>query len=671
MPAKTPKRITAEDLYRFQLITDARISPDGRFVMTAVQRIDKKSEKKYSNLWLVPTGQGGPQQFTFGDQVDTMPRWSPDGRTIAFLSNRKDEKQMQIYLIALNGGEARPLTDLKGSFNSLDWSPDGKKLLSAFRKKDKAALEREEDEQKKKLGIVARHVTTRTFFKLDGAGYLPDERVHVWTIDAENGKATQLTDSEVHDETNPVWSPDGRFIAYVSNRQPDPDQTPDREDLFVMPADGGAARQIDTPPGPIAALAYSPDGRFLAYLGEEGEGQWWRNLNVWVTPVDGSAPARNLTGHTDLHCVGVTSGDMGGGGQMPPTWANDGQSLFFQASYHGDTALYQICLNGDLTVERLLPDCGDLGPYTWDADQQKMAYVLTTMTQPVELFVWDRRNGRSRQLTHFNDNWLKRLDLGRIEEVWFKAQDGYDLQGWILFPPDFDPAQTYPSILEIHGGPQVQYGNAFMHEFFFLAAHGYVVYFSNPRGGQGYGEEHSKAIWHNWGTVDYEDVMAWADYMARQPYIDTERMGVTGGSYGGYMTSLIIGRTHRFKAAVTQRSVNNLVSMWGSSDFNWAFQQTIGQDKTPYENLDHYWQQSPMKYIGNAQTPTLVIHSEADYRVAQEQGEQVFVALKRQGVDTELVLFPEEPHGLSRTGRTDRRIVRLNHILRWFDKYLK
>jgi dipeptidyl aminopeptidase/acylaminoacyl peptidase len=293
------------------------------------------------------------------------------------------------------------------------------------------------------------------------------------------------------------------------------------------------------------------------------------------------------------------------------------------------------------------------------------------MTCPAEAMVMDLGNGRTRQLSRFNETWLRRLNLGRIEEIWFKGQDDNDLQGWILFPPDFDPNKKYPSILEIHGGPQVQYGRSFMHEFFFLAAHGYVVYFSNPRGGQGYGEAHCKAIWNNWGTVDYDDVETFWQYMMQKPYIDAERMGVTGGSYGGYMTSMIIGRSQQFKAAVTQRSVNNLISMWGSSDFNWAFEQAIGDYKPPYENLAKYWQQSPMKYIGNATTPTLIIHSEKDYRVAQEQAEQVYVALKRQGVDTELVLFPDEPHGLSRIGRTDRRINRLHHILRWFDTYLK
>ena len=221
-----------------------------------------------------------------------------------------------------------------------------------------------------------------------------------------------------------------------------------------------------------------------------------------------------------------------------------------------------------------------------------------------------------------------------------------------------------------NGGPLTQYGNCFMHEFYYLAAQGYVVYFSNPRGGQGYGEAHAKAIWNNWGTADYEDVMALVDFVQQKPYIDKNRMGVTGGSYGGYMTNWIIGHTDRFKAAVTQRCVSNLISLYGSSDFNWLISQMIA-DEPPWQNLEHYWGQSPMKYIGDVKTPTLVIHSEDDLRCAIEQGEQVFVALKRLGVDTEMVRFPDEPHGLSRGGRTDRRIERLNQILRWFDRYLK
>jgi dipeptidyl aminopeptidase/acylaminoacyl peptidase len=209
-----------------------------------------------------------------------------------------------------------------------------------------------------------------------------------------------------------------------------------------------------------------------------------------------------------------------------------------------------------------------------------------------------------------------------------------------------------------------------MHEFYFLAAHGYVVYFSNPRGGRGYGETHAQAIWENWGSADYADLMAWADYVQSLPYIDPTRMGVTGGSYGGFMTVWIIGHTQRFKAAVTQRCVSNLISFWGSTDLNWIWQDVFG-GLPPFENIEKFWQQSPMKYIGGAVTPTLVIHSENDMRCPIEQGEQVFVALQRRGIPSEMVRFPDESHGLSRGGRTDRRIARLNHILRWFERYLK
>jgi len=292
------------------------------------------------------------------------------------------------------------------------------------------------------------------------------------------------------------------------------------------------------------------------------------------------------------------------------------------------------------------------------------------MTDPCQVYFQALDTQKSRPLTKINSDLIRVLDLGEIETHWIKGAAGNDLQGWILKPPGFNPKAKYPSILEIHGGPLTQYGYFFMHEFYFLAAQGYVVNFCNPRGGRGYGEEHGKAIWGDWGNADYADIMSWTDFVAEQPYIDKQRMGVTGGSYGGYMTVWIIGHTDRFKTAITQRCVSNFTSMWGSSDFNWAFQYEL-QAGPPFEDLEKFWNMSPIKYIGNAKTPTLVIHSENDLRCPIEQGEQVFVALKRIGVDTEMVRFPEEFHGLSRTGRTDRRIARLNHFVRWFDKYLK
>jgi dipeptidyl aminopeptidase/acylaminoacyl peptidase len=667
MPKKN-RSITAEDLYEFNLISDCQISPDGHCIIYSVQRVHKETEKKYSSLWIAPVGKESPRQFTFGNHSDTHPRWSPDGSEIAFISNRDDEKQPQIYIIPFQGGEARKLTDFKGTIETFQWSPDGMFLVFSFRKKDKEEIEREEDEKKKELGIVSRHIT-RVFFKEDGKGFLPRERWHIWTVDTQTGSTTQLTDSEIYDEKEPSWAPDGKEIVFSSNRSTDPDLDPDAIDLFVIPAKGGDFRKIETPVGPKDSPVFSPDGKWIAYFGFEGKGITWKQIRVWIVPADGSGKVQNLTEKYDFNVSSWTINDLPGmPPMMPPTWSRDSKKIYFQVAHTGNTVLKSVSLKG--VVEPVIDDVGVLGAFTFDKDQSTLAYFHGDMKDPGQIWMRDMAAGTATKLTQANEELLRSIDLGEIEEVWFKGASDNDLHGWILKPPGFDETRKYPSILEIHGGPRVQYGNFFMHEFYYLAAQGYVVFFCNPRGGQGYGEEHSKSIWNKWGTVDCDDLMAWTDYVEKKPYIDKERMGVTGGSYGGYMTNWIIGTTDRFKAAVTQRSVSNLTSMYGSSDFNWAFQDEFGHEP-PWENIENYWKQSPMKYIGNATTPTLVIHSEQDLRADIEQGLQVFVALKRLGVDTELVLFPDEPHGLSRGGRTDRRIARLNHIKRWFDTYLK
>ncbi|MBU7016967.1 MAG: S9 family peptidase [Theionarchaea archaeon] len=665
MPNKK-RFITAEDLYNIHVISDCQISPDGNSVIYAVQRIDRKTEKKYSNLWTSSIDTGIVTQFTHGDHTDTTPRWSPDGKKIAFISNRDNEKQSQIYIIPFSGGEARKLTDFKGDINSYEWSPDGRRLVCSFRKKDTEDIEREEDKQKKELGVVSRHIT-RVFFKADNAGYLPKERYHLFIIDSSTGVSFQLTDHAIFDEGEPSWSPDSKMIVFTSNRQEDPDLDPDAVDLFVIPAEGGDFWKIETPPGLKDTPIFSPDGKWIAYLGSEGKGETWKNTSLWVIPVDGSGEAQNLTERYDFDISTRAINDVPGSlPLMPPTWAHDSRKIYVQVTTKGNTVLKSVSLKGE--IEPVIDDKGVTGSFTLDRNQKKIAYIHAHMKNPGEVVVYNIVDKSTLQVSCVN-TVFQELDLGDVEEVWFKGPHNNDVQGWIIRPPDFDKSRKYPSILEIHGGPRMMYGNYFMHEFFFLAASGYVVYFCNPRGSKGYGEEHSKAILNKWGTCDYEDLMAWADFMEKKEYIDAERMGVTGGSYGGYMTNWIIGHTTRFKAAVTQRSVSNWVSMYGSSDFNWVFQYEFG-DQPPWDNVENWWQQSPMKYIGSAKTPTLIIHSEQDLRASREQGEQIFVALKRLGVDTELILFPEEPHGLSRTGRTDRRVVRLNHIKRWFERYL-
>lgn len=667
MPKTRP--ITADDLYNLQIVSDVRISPNGGQILYTIQRVVRKTEKKFSNLWMVPASGGEPRQFTYGDHYDGRGSWSPDGKTIAFLSNRGNlEKGPQIYLIPADGGEARPLTSLEGSFGEFSWSPNGRQFISMFRKTDPEALERQKDEQKKKLGVVARHYE-RIFYKLDGEGYLPRERWHLWLVDARTGKGRQLTDHEIYDENEPAWSPDGKWLAFTSNRSPDPDAYPDHDDLFVIPAGGGEARLIPTPVGGKGSPSFSPDGKWIAYYGQEGEGEWYRNTSLWLVPFDGSQPARNLTGAYDLHCAAAAINDTATPEPMRPTWSLDGKRLYFPVSRNGSAHLLSIDINGG-EPQTIVAGNIQFGTFTFDAGQKHMAYFQGQVDDPAQVWVRDMQTGKARKLTRVNSEWLGKVDLGQIEEIWFKGGSGDDLQGWILKPPGFDGTKKYPTILEIHGGPLAMYGWAFMHEFYYLAAQGFVVAFSNPRGGRGYGEEHSKAIWGGWGDADYADLMAFTDLLASQPYVDADRIGVTGGSYGGYMTVWIIGHTTRFRSAVASRCVSNFVSMWGSSDRNWVFQEVL-DNKPPFEDLEKYWKHSPIAYIGNAKTPTLVIHNEFDLRCPIEQGEQVFVALKRLGVDSEMVRFPDEFHGLSRTGRTDRRITRIQHIHRWFDKYMK
>ncbi|KAA3663792.1 MAG: S9 family peptidase, partial [Chloroflexi bacterium] len=632
-----------------------------------VNRVDAKTEKKHSDLWLAHVDTGALQQFTYGDYSDTHPRWSPDGSAIAFLSNRKDEKQMQLYVLPLLGGEARPVSDMTGSFAGFEWSPDGKQFVTQFRKKDEAAIEREEDPKKKELGIVSRHITSLRY-KGDGAGYLPAEKFHIWTVDADSGAGTQLTDGEF-DETEPHWSPDGKNILFVSNRHPQWELNPFEMELYLIPAAGGEMQQLESHHGRKNAASFSPDGQFIAYLGAPA-GDWYRNTRLYIVPTTGGG-SREVTGHHDLTLSSESLTDTASGTTATrPTWSNDGRFITTITSRNGCQQLRKFSVE-DGSFEIVIDEPGAVLSFNFNADQSKIAYLWGSMEMTEQLHLLDVASGDIKALTSFNQALFDEIEWGEVEEVWFTGKDGNDLQGWILKPPGFDPNQTYPSILEIHGGPMAQYGRYFMHEFHFLAASGYVVYFSNPRGGQGYGEAHLRAIMNQWGTVDYDDVMSWADYVEQQPYIDKDRMGVTGGSYGGYMTTLIIGKTDRFKAAVPQRLVSNLISFYGSSDMNWSTEGLIGDNTQPWNNLEGYWKQSPISYIGNAKTPTLVIHSEMDYRCDREQGEQVFAALQRMGVESEMVLFPGESHGLSRGGRTDRRVQRLSHILRWFEKYLK
>lgn len=657
---------SAEALYRFQQITDHRISPDGQHIVYCVQRVDSTTEKKLTDLWVVSTSDRSQnRRFTWADCRHSQPRWSPDGTQIAFVSNRKDETQMQLYVLPFAGGEAQPITDLKGQFGRIEWSPDGSRLLFNFRKKDAAVLEREEDETKKKLGVTARHIT-RVWYKADALGYLPEEKWHIWTVNVATGATAQLTDGTFN-ELGPTWAPDGNTILFSSNRNPDQDFNIDDDKLYTIPANGGEMSVIEISNHPFqkSSPVYSPDGSQIAYIGRELALNWWQNSDCYVVSAAGGA-AHNISSAHDLSLFGPTASDVHGG--VPTSglvWSPSGDALYATATRHGDQQLVRLGLDG--SAETLVKD-GGVGTFNFSHDHSQLAYWFTDWQTPSQLRL--QVNDSTTPLTDLNP-WLHDLPSSQVEALWFDTKDGAQIQGWIVYPPDFDAAQSYPSILQIHGGPQTQDGNTYSHEFSYLAANGYIVYICNPRGSQGYGREHTRAIHGQFGqTIDFEDVMAFADLVEARPYIDSERMGITGGSYGGLMTATVIGRTDRFKAAVVQRMVSNWASMHGSCDFNWGWTALAGVPH-PWEDPELNWRQSPMSRVANIKTPSLIIHSEQDLRTPQEQGEQFYVALKVLGVPTELVLFPQEGHGLSRIGRTDRRVARLTHMLRWFDQYLK
>lgn len=360
--------------------------------------------------------------------------------------------------------------------------------------------------------------------------------------------------------------------------------------------------------------------------------------------------------------------DMFQGSDVRPFWAPDGSALYFLASDSGSTHIHRVPAGGG-EVSRLTEGRFRISGLSISPDGSKLAYIKATATNPGDLYVSNADGSNEQRLTGVNEEILSGIALSEPEPFWVESEDGSKVQAWTLKPPGFDESTRYPMILQIHGGPHAMYAEAFMHEFQLLAAHGYVVVYCNPRGSSGYGEPFTRDTHLRWGETDMPDVMAVVDHVIEQGYIDESRMGITGGSYGGYMTLWVIGHTDRFKAAVTQRCVSNLFSFYGTSDVGWTL---IGYEfgGPAWERREHYMQYSPITYVENMTTPLLIIHSERDFRCPIEQAEQVFISLKKLGREVEFVRFPDENHNLSRSGKPKHRIERLEHILRWFDGHL-
>ncbi len=658
------RKITREDLLKLKFVDGIAITPDEREIAVCVRTITDDKKKYFSHLYMINVDGSNLRQYTHGEVSDTVPVLSPDGQWLAFVSKRHDKKGL--YVMPRSGGEPRLISDMEGDWSVASFSPDSKTILCTFRKHDEVT----KDKHGKKEAPVYRHIT-RMWHKFDNYGFLPKEEAQIWRFDLATAKGTQLT-KNLRFLDLPVFSPDGKSIAYVANVQKDPDRFPDLQDIFIMPANGGKARLIPTPKGPLGFLRFSPDGKTIAYIGHDNPNDSWgvTNLHVWKVPVRGGQ-AVDLTKRLDRMCVDETISDtveMHSSGILE--WTKDGKWLYFLVSDAGSSHLYRVSAAGR-NLEPVIKAKQHIMTASLNGKLNTAALVVSNFTMPAEVFAFDlnKRSAQQRKLTSFNKPLLDEIVLSKPEEVIFRSTNNYPVHGWIMKPPDFNPNKKYPSILEIHGGPRVQYGVSFFHEMQMFAANGYVVYFANIRGGQGYGEKHADTITNGWGTVDHDDCMAFADFMEDKAYIDRKRMGVTGGSYGGYMTNWIIGHTNRFAAAITQRSVVNLESMFGSSDIGYLMTKEIFG--APYTNQESWRRMSPLTYVKKMRTPLLISHSEQDLRCPIEQAEQLFISLKMLGRTVEMIRFPDEPHGLSRCGRPDRRLARLEWFLKWFDRYLK
>ena len=632
------------DIYDLRWADDPRISPDGRVVAFTAWGIDREENDYTASIWLVPLdGSAEPRRLTREEKIDAAPRWSPDGSRLAFVSNR-DTKARQLYVLPVDGGDPLKLTELDEDVTEVVWSPDGTRLAFSSRVRDQAY--EEEDERKRRPRRFE-----RLQYKLDDEGWIGDRRRHIFTVPADGSAAPQqVTDGDFEDAA-PSWSPDGRRLAFSSARQEHWDASVER-DIFIVDAKGGEPERLTGGDSRYEAPAWSPDGSAIACRWAPGGFDYPRHGQIAV--LDASTGERRvLTESLDRNCAPYPE-------IREPVW--DADSLLFVLEEAGYNPLYRVAAHGSAEPEPVL---GNVWLTAFDSVGGQIVHAASTPTLLPEVYSGERR------LTEVA------ASFPAVEPERFTATsaDGSEVEAWIIRPLGFEEGRRYPLLLNVHGGPFAQYGNRFFDEFQVQAGAGYAVLYSNPRGSSGYSEEWGRAIrgpiegGEGWGSRDYEDVMAVLDEaLERFDFIDPERLGVLGGSYGGFMTSWIVSHTDRFQAACSERSVNNFVLEGGSSDIGWAFKGIVGEYW--FEAPDAYLQISPSKYAANITTPLLILHSENDLRCPLGHADDLFAILRVLKRDVELVIFPAEGHNLSRTGSPAHREMRFEAVLDWFERKL-
>jgi dipeptidyl aminopeptidase/acylaminoacyl peptidase len=678
--AQEKRLITEHDLMKFIWIADPQISPDGSQVVFTRVVVNDKQEDYETSLWTVPArGNEEPRRLTSGTR-DSTPRWSPDGKSLAFSRSIEREGRAQppqIYLLMLDGGEARPITDLPRGANSPAWSPDGKRIaFSSGAKPD--------DPVTPKPPATDVRVITSATYRSNGGGWTDPERPsHIWVTDVPAGseiaKARQLTSGKFS-ENGAAWSQDGSRIFFVSTRVEDPYYAPGDSDLFAVPSSGGEIARVASIDGQIGGFRLSPDGRTIAFVGVQN-GKPERSYDqpdLFVTSADGSGTPRNLTEKFDYDVGGGIGGDQAaprGGASRGPLWSGDGKWITVAVGERGDANLARFdAATG--TSSWVFESSQAVQSYSAAADGRNMVALVSTPTNIGDLYFLEGTPTAAqkavytpKRITDINKALFAQLKLSVPEQISWASFDGKRVEGWLLHPPDFDRTKKYPFILQIHGGPHSAYGNTFTHEFHLMAARGYVVLFPNPRGSSNYGQEFGNIIQFNYPGDDYKDLMAGVDTVLKRGYIDEKRLGVTGGSGGGLLTNWTITQTDRFAAAVSQRSIADWSGFWYTADFT-LFTPTWFR-KAPWEDPADFVARSPITHVAKVKTPLMLVDGDDDLRTPpSDGGEMMFRALKYLKVPTVMVRFPAETHELSRSGKPKHRVERLQHIIGWMDKWL-